>query len=147
MITLSDILHSYGQNYLGKFTDKMPYIHKKTFRDILSCRTEVMGGQTYYCDECKEFRFSYNSCGNRNCNKCQGDKAKVWFDKANQLLLPVTHFLITFTMPDKLRQLARSNQIIFYNALFKAAAASLQSLAWDSEYSGGKLAIMGILHT
>lgn len=147
MITLSDILHLYGQAYLDKYSDKMPYIHKQAFRNILHCRTEIMGGQAYYCDNCEQYRYSYHSCGDRNCNKCQNDKAKEWLSKTTQLLLPVTHFLITFTMPDILRKLARANQVLFYNILFQAASTALQTLAWDSKYVGGRIAMMAVLHT
>jgi hypothetical protein len=100
MITLSDILSSYGNDYLEKYSDKMPDNHKKAIRNILQCRTEALGGQVYYCDDCKEHRYSYHSCGDRNCNKCQNDKAKEWLSKTSKLLLPVTHFLVTFTVPD-----------------------------------------------
>jgi hypothetical protein len=147
MIALSDILQAYGQSYLEKYSASMPYNHKAAIRNILQCRTEKLGGQAYYCDQCKQYRYSYHSCGDRNCNKCQGDKAKEWFSKTSQLLLPVTHFLITFTMPDILRQLTRANQTLFYNILFKAASASLQTLAWDSKYVGGRIAMMAVLHT
>ena len=141
MIELSDILKLWGQSYLQKYSDKMPYNHKAAIRNILQCRTEKLGGQAYYCDNCKQYRYSYHSCGDRNCNKCQCDKANQWFSKTSQLLLPVTHFLITFTMPDILRQLTRANQVLFYNILFKAASASLQTLAWDSKYVGGRIAM------
>ena len=147
MIELSDILQRYGQSYLKKYSDKMPRNHKAAIRNILQCRTESLGGQVYYCDDCKQYRYSYHSCGDRNCNKCQNDKAKVMVKKTSTLLLPVTHFLFTFTVPETLRQFARANQSVFYNLLFKAASSSLQTLAWDSKYVGGKLAMMAVLHT
>ena len=147
MITLSDIINAYGNDYLKKYSVSMPYNHKDAIRNILQCRTENLGGQLYYCDDCKDYRYSYHSCGDRNCNKCQNDKAKEWLCKTTQLLLPVTHFLITFTMPDILRQTARANQVLLYNILFQAASSALQTLAWDSKYVGGKLAMMAVLHT
>lgn len=147
MITFSDIIYAYGNNYLEKYSDSIPYNHKAALRNILECRTEKLGGQLYYCDNCKEFLYSYHSCGDRNCNKCQNDKAKEWLSKTTQLLLPVTHFLITFTMPDILRQNAKTNQVLFYNILFRAASSALQTLAWDSKYIGGRIAIIAVLHT
>lgn len=53
----------------------------------------------------------------------------------------------TFTLPDSLRQLARSNQKIIYNILFQTSAAALQELALDPKYVGGKIGMVGVLHT
>jgi hypothetical protein len=123
---------------------KMPYNHKKAMRDILQCRTPLLGGQAYICSECKEYHYSYHSCRNRNCNKCQSDKAMQWFENSKEILLPVTHFMVTFTLHPLLRDMARSNQKLFYNLLFKTSSNSLQKLAYDSKYVGGRIAMMGI---
>jgi hypothetical protein len=55
--------------------------------------------------------------------------------------------MVTVTLPGELRQLARSHQKLFYGLLMACAAASLQRLGWDSRFVGGKLAMMGVLHT
>ena len=55
--------------------------------------------------------------------------------------------MVTFTLPGQLRQLARSRQKLFYGLLMACAAASLQHLGWDSRFVGGRLAMMGVLHT
>jgi hypothetical protein len=67
-------------------------------------------------------------------------------DKKNGLL-PVPHFLVTFTLPNNLWNLARSHQRLFYNLLFRCAARALQKLAYDFKYLGGMTAMLGILHT
>jgi len=51
--------------------------------------------------------------------------------------------MATFTLPAYLRETARSHQKIFFNLLFKAAAEAIMTLA----YLGGKIGIVGILHT
>ena len=101
--------------------------HIKAFDDILKCRTPIMGGKVYYCPDCKKYEYSYHSCGNRNCPKCQNDKAELWLEKNNKLLLPVNHFMITFTLPGELRSFARSNQKLFYELLFKCSSKSIES--------------------
>jgi hypothetical protein len=63
------------------------------------------------------------------------------------LLLPVTHFLVTFTLPAELRAVARSNQKTIYNLLFRASSAALQQLALDPRFVGGRLGMVGVLHT
>ncbi|WP_200836879.1 transposase zinc-binding domain-containing protein, partial [Rubripirellula obstinata] len=50
------------------------------------------------------------SCGNRHCPNCQKNKTSDWLAKQTDRLLPVHHFLVTFTVPEELRSLLRSNQ-------------------------------------
>jgi len=59
----------------------------------------------------------------------------------------VPHFLVTFTLPDELRAVARSNQKLIYNLLFRASAAALLKLAQDSRFGGGQIGMVGVLHT
>lgn len=114
---------------------------------IEHCRTEALGGQVYHCTSCDQFRYSYHSCQNRHCPKCRNDDATTWLARQQQLLLPVTHFLVTFTLPDPLRKLARSHQKLIYNLLFRTSAAALQKLARDPRFVGGQLGMVGVLQT
>ena len=125
----------------------MPSSHIKAFDDILKCRTPIMGGKVYYCAECKKYEYSYHSCGNRSCPKCQNDKAELWLEKNSKRLLSVNHFMVTFTLPAELRPFARSNQKLFYSILFRASSQTMAKLALDPKYVGGKLGFIGILHT
>ena len=61
--------------------------------------------------------------------------------------MPVSCFMVTFTLPAALHEVARRNQQIIYNALFRASAAALQELAWDPRYVGGQIGMVGVLHT
>ena len=61
--------------------------------------------------------------------------------------MPAPHFLVTFTLPAELRAVARSNQKMIYNLLFRASAAALQQLAGDPRFVGGRLGMVGVLHT
>lgn len=70
-----------------------------------------------------------------------------WLEDQKKKLLPVTHFLLTFTLPGALRRIARRHQILFYNLLFTCAAAALQTLAQDFKFLGGMAGMFGILHT
>ena len=147
MTTLADIFRQYGAGYVQKFADKIPRSHRVVIDAIIRCRTDVLGGQVFYCEHCQQYQYSYHSCGNRNCNKCQSDRAQNWLEDKKKSLLPVPHFLVTFTLHDGLRKLARSHQKLFYNLLFKCAAQALQKLADDIKYLGGIAGMFGILHT
>jgi hypothetical protein len=56
--------------------------------------------------------------------------------------------MLTFTVPQSLREFVRSHQRIGYGALFEASAGALKKLAADPRYLGGDLAgFLGVLHT
>jgi hypothetical protein len=97
-------------------------------QDIETCRTESLGGQLYYCAQCDEQRYSYHSCKNRHCPKCQNEQANQWLAEQQKLLLPVPHFLVTFTQPTELRAVARCNQKLIYNLLFRTSSQALLQL-------------------
>ena len=129
------------------FGPRMLPSHLRAMKDIEHCRTEALGGQLYYCRQCDEHRYSYHSCKNRHCPKCQNDQAESWLQQQTNLLLPVTHFLVTFTLPEELRAVARSNQKTVYNLLARASSEALQQLALDPRFVGGRIGMVGVLHT
>jgi hypothetical protein len=116
-------------------------------RAIEQCRTEVLGGHVYHCPDCDETQYSYHSCRNRHCPKCQNDAAQKWLEKQQDLLLPAPYFLLTFTLPEGLRKVARRHQKMFYHLLFRVSAAATQKLAQDPRFIGGQVGMIGVLHT
>lgn len=147
MLEVAEIFRLHGTDYRAKFGDRMLPSHLRAMQDIERCRTESLGGQVYYCQKCDEQRYSYHSCKNRHCPKCQNDQANQWLAEQQRLLLPVPHFMVTFTLPAELRPLARSHQKLIYNLLFRASAAALQKLAADPRFVGARLGMLGVLHT
>ena len=147
MVEVADIFRLHGPAYREKFGDRMLPSHRRAMQDIEQCRTESLGGQVYFCQQCQEQRYSYHSCKNRHCPKCQNEQANQWLAEQQQLLLPVTHFLVTFTLPDELRAVARSNQKTIYHLLFRASSQALLQLAQDPRFVGGRIGMVGVLHT
>jgi hypothetical protein len=147
MPELADIFRAHGPEYIAKFKDRMPTRHLDVIRDVVSCRTEALGGQLYHCPQCDDLHYRYHSCKNRHCPKCQNDTTNTWLEKQMNLLLPVSYFMATFTLPQSLRALARSNQGLIYNMLFKASSYALQKIAADPKYIGGLLGMVGVLQT
>lgn len=147
MVEMAEIFRAHGPEYLAKYGKRMPRAHLRAMRDIEQCRTPVLGGQAYVCTKCDERRYSYHSCKNRHCPKCGNDQAEKWLEEQKELLLPVTHFLVTFTLPEELRAVARSNQKTVYSILFRASSEALQKLAWDERFVGGRVGMVGVLHT
>jgi hypothetical protein len=147
MLEVADIFRLHGPEYRAKFSARMLPSHRRAMQDIEQCRTAALGGQVYYCAQCQEQRYSYHSCKNRHCPKCQNQQANEWLEEQQSLLLPIHHFLVTFTLPAELRALARSNQKTIYNLLFRASSAALLQLAHDPRFVGARLGMVGVLHT
>ena len=147
MVEIADIFRQHGPDYRAKYAERMPSSHLKAMAAIEACRTETLGGHLYSCPECDEILYSYHSCRNRHCPKCQNDAAQVWLQKQQDFLLPVPYFMVTFTLPASLQPVARGHQKLIYNLLFRSAAAALQQLAQDPRFVGGKIGMVAILQT
>lgn len=147
MLEVADIFRLHGPAYREKFGTRMLPSHHRAMQDIEACRTESLGGQLYYCQQCQEQRYSYHSCKNRHCPKCGNEQANEWLEQQQQLLLPLPYFMVTFTLPAELRALARSNQKLIYHLLFRASSAALLQLARDPRFVGGLLGMVGVLQT
>lgn len=147
MVELADIFRVYGPHYLNKYGDKLLPSHRRALRDIERCRTPALGGHVYRCEACDETQYLYHSCRNRHCPKCQNGKALQWLAKQQNLLLPVPYFLLTFTLPSGLREVARSHQRLVYDLLFRTSTAAVQHLARDPRFVGGQMGLVGVLHT
>ena len=78
MLEMADIFRWYGPAYLAKYAGRMLPGHKRAIRDIIRCRTPALGGQAYLCTPCKEMLYSYHSCMNRHCPKCQSLDKERW---------------------------------------------------------------------
>ena len=147
MLELAEIVTAYGGLYRQTYGERMLPSHWDALWDIAHCRTSMMGGETFWCDACQEYVYSYHSCGNRHCPKCGGDRADAWRDRQMEKLLPVPYFLVTFTLPHTLNPVMRSNQQLLYDLLFKSSADALKTLALNPEWLGGTIGMVGALHT
>ena len=147
MSTLSEIVQRYGADYQEKFADKLLPSHRRALSDIAHCRTASFGGHLYQCADCGETHYQFHSCQNRHCPQCQHQAGQTWLVKQQALLLPVPYFMVTFTLPQALRAVAKSNQKTIYNLLFRTSATALKELAWDPRFVGGQIGMVGVLHT
>jgi len=126
------------QKYGGQFMDnnKLCPVQIKAFRAISQCRTAAMGGHLEECSQCNHQRIAYNSCRNRNCNKCQYTKQLQWVDKLQSSLPVCRYFHIVFTIPSILHKVFYLNQRVCYNLLFNAASQTLKKVALNPKFLG-----------
>lgn len=147
MTELADIFNQYGDVYRQQHGQRMLPSHRAVLQAVVACRTEQLGGRIYHCPACAEIHYSYHSCQNRHCPKCQAQSGQAWLAKQTAYLLPVPYFLLTFTVPDTLRDVIRAHQKQLFNLLFRTSAAATQQLAADPKWVGGKIGMVGVLHT
>jgi hypothetical protein len=109
------------------------------------CRTEALGGHLEVCDDCGFTRPVYNSCRDRHCPGCQATAQHAWVQGRLRRVLNTHHFHVVFTLPAELRDLALRNGVVVYNALHRAAAWTLDTLA--RQRLGAQLGVTAVLHT
>ncbi len=148
MPTVADALRQHAPAYLHKYGDRVPLMHRKVLMAILRCRTGELGNIIYRCKSCPTPHWVGRSCGNRHCPNCQKEKAQDWLEKQTRKLLPVQHFVVTFTVPQELRRLLRGNQKAGYEAIFRAGSQTIRTLLNNDKNLGSdKLGFFGVLHT
>jgi hypothetical protein len=140
---MADILFDNKQTFLRDYN--LCPVQIKAIEDIIYCRTMSMGFHVDKCDQCGNLEFSYNSCRNRNCPKCQLSKQEVWTDKLKANILPNKHFHLVFTVPDIINPLFYLNQRQCYALLFKSAMEALKKTT--KHYIGIECGAVTVLHT
>lgn len=148
MPSVADCLRQHGPAYLQTFGEAVPLGHRKVLGAITRCRTGELGGVLYECQRCGREHWVGRSCGNRHCPTCGIDKTATWLDKQSRRLLPIEHFLITFTVPWELRRVVRANQEVCYDAMFQCGSQTIRELASNPKWLGtSKLGFFGVLQT
>jgi len=140
---LASIVHRFGRLLIDGH--KLSPTQVKALNNIAQCRTRAMGGHEEVCVHCGEKRYSYNSCGDRHCPKCQLTKQMQWVEQITQLTLPVRHYHIIFTVPHQLNSVCLWNAKIYYSTLFGAVWDTLQSFGYT--HYGVESGAMAILHS
>jgi Transposase zinc-binding domain len=98
-IEVADIFRAAGPAYRASHAGHLSLAELKVMSAIENCRTAALGGHIEACEDCGQWRVSYNSCRNRHCPKCQGAAAKAWLSEHEADLLPVGYFHVVFTLP------------------------------------------------
>ncbi|MFV1975533.1 MAG: IS91 family transposase [Candidatus Scalindua sp.] len=140
---LADIIRRFGKALVSK--DNLTLYQIKTLHKLMQCRTASLGGHEEQCDCCGEVRYSYNSCGDRHCPKCQAAKQAVWIEHLLESTLPVKHYHIVFTVPHCLNKICLFNDREFYRLLFSAVWRTLHSFGYT--HYGVESGAVCVLHT
>lgn len=145
MSTIQGLFNNHYPDFLDTY---MPSPQQaKAANNILNCRTEGMGGQSYECEDCGHTIMRHHSCRNRHCPTCQGVNKEVWVDKRKKDILNAPYFHVVFTMPQQLHGVIYHNQRLLYDLMYKAVAETLTELSADKKYLGAQIGFFSVLHT
>ena len=112
---------------------------------LQQCRTAELGGHKDKCDNCGTEHYSYNSCGNRHCPKCQLARQMLWAEDRMRDSLNVKHFHIVFTVPDELNPVCLADSLFFFESLFSCVKETL--CAFGYSHYGVETGAICVLHT
>jgi hypothetical protein len=145
MYRLTDIYKKYWNEFV-----KHPqmYIEPRMFKAVnqtLACRTIKLGKHIYRCPECEEEKVVHNSCKNRFCPRCGYVETQEWSERLLNILAPMRHHHVVFTLPEEILVLVQRYPKVVYNTLFKAATGVLKD--WFEHKHNLTPGIVAVLHT
>ncbi len=146
-LSLASIMARYLDRYKTAYGADTTPNQWSALNAILGCRSGQYGEIGLSCSACPWAITCQRSCGHRACNQCQHQSTTQWLERQERKLLPVNYFMVTFTLPRELRQLAKTHQEIIYPLLFKSAVATLKTFGLNEKGFNAELAMTAILHT
>lgn len=142
-VELADVIRMFGAGLVAK--TKLAPLQLKVLGKLAACRTAALGGHQEACESCGTVRYSYNSCGDRHCPKCQAAKQAFWIDDLIQSTLSIKHYHLVFTVPHLLNTVCLHNQRLYYDLLFATVWNILRSFGYS--HFGAETGAVAVLHT
>lgn len=116
---------------------------------INACRTPALGGQVHACADCTQSRFAWHSCNHKACPQCGAAATQQWVAREQAKLIGAPYFMVTFTLPNELRELFFGNQAkeafdLFFSSASSALSDKLAEPKWLGAIHSG---FTMVLHT
>jgi predicted Zn-ribbon and HTH transcriptional regulator len=146
-LEVADLIRVAGQKFIEASRRWITGQHLKVLAAIERCRTAALGGHRDRCVRCGYRAYSFNSCRNRHCPKCQAHARDQWLRARRRELLPIPYVHVIFTVPRRLAPLALQNKKVIYDLLFRTCAETLLEVARDPRHLGGEIGFFGVLHS
>ncbi len=147
MITIASLIERFESDYLRQYGASSLPSHTKALAAMKRCRTQMAPRMLAQCGACGEQRVVPHSCGHRNCPHCQAHESQQWIERQLQRQVPASYFMLTFTVPAELRELAWRNQSWFYAKLFECAWDTVSTFSHNDKKLQGNPGAVAVLHT
>jgi len=144
---MTSIINQYYNPFISKYSKSVLPGQLKAINAIRSCRTPEADKLYVQCTHCNHAQWKPLSCGNRSCPQCQNHEASQWIDRQQRKLLPVLYFMITFTLPYELRDLAYQNQRLVFSIFFTCVVSTLKDFGLNPKNLGAQIGMTMVLHT
>ncbi len=146
MIPLSSVIARFEADYLRRYPHALPS-QRQALGAMKQCRTALAPRMLAACSACDEKRLVPHSCGHRSCPHCQHHESQQWLERQLQRQVPGNYFLLTFTLPAELRELAWRHQRTLYAVLFDCAWATVSTFSRNDRQLQGSPGAVVVLHT
>ena len=139
MILLSSIINQFQNRFFDRYPKYVLPNHKKALQAMVQCRQEQGQHMLARCTDynCGKHIYIPHSCGHRNCPHCQNHENQQWIENQLNKRLPAQYYLITFTLPEQLRDLAWKNQKSVYSLLFACVQDALKTFTHNDKCNQG----------
>lgn len=146
---LSTIINEFKDSFFHIYNKNLLPSHIKALESMARCRQEHGPHMLARCSnrQCGEQVYIPPSCGHRNCPHCQNHESRQWLESQLDKRLPCQYYLVTFTLPPQLRDLAWKHQKTVYSLMFRAVQDLLKSFTHNDKKLGGSPGFTAILHT
>jgi len=144
---LKSIIKQYKPALIEKYGHQLLPSQWRAMQAIERCRTPQSGELYVQCTQCDHARWTPLSCGHRHCPRCQNHEVNQWLDRQKQKLLPVDYFMVTFTLPAQLRELAWQHQRKIYTLFFACVTRTLKDFGLNPDKLDGEMGLTAVLHT
>jgi len=147
MISLAEVVCQFKGDLEQHYADQLLPSHRRALQAIEQCRQLGSDALQAQCPDCHYQMRIPHSCGHRSCPQCQQRDSQLWIDRQRRKRLTVSYYMVTFTLPAQLRQLAWQHQRFVYNLMFKISWQTLASFGANDQHLQGQLGAMAVLHT
>ena len=128
---------------LGKLNPRQ----RQVVAHVTSCRTKLLGGMRWGCDQCEHHETHFHSCRDRHCPKCQRQQSLAWRERQRADVLPVTYHHVVFTIPSSLNGWVGLHPELIYRTLFGCVWKTLSAFGSDPKRLDGSMGMSAVLHT
>ncbi|MDN5870944.1 MAG: transposase zinc-binding domain-containing protein [Nitrococcus sp.] len=129
MILLSSIITTFESELLARYGKSLLPSQHRALEAMKHCRTTASPRMQVQCKACEKQCFVPHSCGHRACPHCQHHESEQWLERQLKRQVPGDYFLLTFTLPAELRELAWRHQRIIYDALMRCSWETLRTFS------------------